>query len=157
MQPNELFVYTDGACHPQSGTGAWAALIFDEGNEIVLQQIVKDTTHQRMELTAVIEALKYAHEEVEGFFITILYTDSQYVIGLRARREKLEKNNFLTKKGTAIQNVDLVKVFFALCDQVLPDLHKVKAHQKQDDTPNHNRTVDKLVRKTLRAYLKSGH
>ena len=155
MLQNILTIYTDGACHPQSGTGAWAAIVFDGHEEVVLQQIVENTTHQRMELTAAIETLTYTNNKDSKPTIIFLYTDSQYVVDLPARREKLEQRDFVTKKGSEVQNTDLVKAFFALLDQIPVTLYKVKAHQKQGDTPNHNRTVDKLVRKILRAHLKS--
>lgn len=152
-----LDIYTDGACHPPSQTGAWAAILFgvpDQDEEVVLQGIVPNTTHQRMELTAAIEALHYAHNQTPSYAVA-LYTDSQYVVDLPARRPKLEQQGFITKKGKQVQNTDLLKVFFDWLDKVEVSLHKVKAHQKVSDSPNHNRKVDKLVRKVLREIVKT--
>lgn len=152
-----LDIYTDGACHPPSQTGAWSAILFDLPNkdeEVVLQGIVQNTTHQRMELRAAIEALRYAHNQVPLCAVA-LYTDSQYVADLPMRRSKLEQQGFITKKGKYIQNTDLVKVFFGLLDKLEVNIHKVKAHQKASELPNHNRKVDKLVRKILRQAIKA--
>ncbi|EAY25997.1 ribonuclease H family protein [Microscilla marina] len=152
-----LTIYTDGACHPPSQTGAWAALIFAANNEedTLLQGIVTHTTHQRMELTAAIEALYYAEKKAMPLSTVALYTDSQYVADLPTRRKKIVQGNFITKKGNLRQNTDLLQVFFGLLDRVEVELYKVKAHQKQGDLPNHNRRVDKWVRKVLREHLRS--
>ncbi|WP_299457041.1 ribonuclease H [uncultured Microscilla sp.] len=152
-----LTIYTDGACHPPSQTGAWAAIIFAANNEedTVLQGIATHTTHQRMELTAVIEALCYTEKKATPLSKVALYTDSQYVADLPTRRKKIVQENFITKKGTVRQNADLLKVFFGLLDRLEVEFYKVKAHQKQGDLPNHNRRVDKWVRKVLREYLRS--
>jgi ribonuclease HI len=151
-----LDIYTDGACHPPSQTGAWAAILFgvpDQDEEGVLQGIVPNTTHQRMELTAAIEALRYAHNQAP-LCAVVLYTDSQYVADLPVRRPKLEQQGFITKKGKQVQNADLLKVFFDWLNKVEVSIYKVKAHQKVSDLPNHNRKVDKLVRKVLRQAIK---
>lgn len=145
-------IYTDGACHPPTKTGCWGVLILQQGvPDEVLHEIVKDTTHQRMELLAVIEATKLAIKQQLNE-VTI-YTDSQYVVDLPNRRAKLEVNNYLTKAGKRLQNADLLETFFELSDRIVLLLVKVKAHQKQTNDPNPNRTIDRWVRKKLREYM----
>ena len=152
-----LDIYTDGACHPPSQRGAWAAIlfgVFDQKEEVVLQGIVQNTTHQRMELTAATEALRYAHNQ-GPLCAVALYTDSQYVADLPTRRSKLEQQDFMTKKGKQVQNTDLLREFLGWLDKLEVSIHKVKAHQKASELPNHNRKVDKLVRKILRQAIKA--
>jgi len=61
-------IYTDGSCLGNPGPGGWAAIITEsggtgDGKEIALSGHTKDTTNNRMEMMAVIEALKYLHKK----------------------------------------------------------------------------------------------
>lgn len=147
---NKVTIYTDGACHPPSKTGSWGAKMWQDEEVVWLHNIEEGTTHQRMELTAVIEGVRAAYKQFSDFQVIDVYTDSQYVVDLPARRNKIEVQGFRTKKGRYRVNSDLLKQFFELLDQAQVHLHKVKAHQKQTNTLNHNRAVDQLVRKLLR-------
>ncbi len=71
----EIILYTDGACSPNPGPGGWAALIIMDGKQTTLSGSDPQTTNNRMELTAAIEALKHVKE---GRQIT-LFTDSEYL------------------------------------------------------------------------------
>ena len=143
-------VYTDGSCHTQRRIGAWAAIVFTGAKKKLLSGIVKDTTHNRMELMAVIKAIQYVKEH-DGNISTIrVYTDSQYVTGLPERREKIELTGFITGKGNTLQNADLVKIFFETLSTLSIEFVKVKAHQKKTDILNYNREADMLSRKLLR-------
>ena len=68
-------IYTDGACSGNPGPGGWGAVLRYKGAEKELSGGEKDTTNNRMELTAVIKALQALKEPCH---IT-LYTDSKYV------------------------------------------------------------------------------
>ncbi len=68
-------IYTDGACSNNPGKGGWAAVLVYKGREKEIYGGSKNTTNNRMELTAVIEALKAVKEPCN---IT-LTTDSKYV------------------------------------------------------------------------------
>ena len=69
---SEIKIYTDGSCLGNPGPGGWAAIISDDGKngkdgkEIAISGHTKDTTNNRMEMTAVIEALKYLHKKYGG-------------------------------------------------------------------------------------------
>jgi len=143
-------IYTDGSCHPQWRLGAWAAIIIIDSNEFVLSGLAEDTTHQRMELTAVIEAVKHLKNLTPNYGKIHIHTDSQYVVSLRERLTKLRKGNFKTAKGKPIWNSDLIQSLQKLLENI--DLHfiKVNAHQKRTEWRNLNREVDKLARKKLR-------
>lgn len=145
-------IYTDGSCHPQTGTGSWAAYIIYDNNIKKLYSLENNTSHNRMEIEAVIKSLEYCMgNSIENIRI---FTDSQYVINIPKRFPKLEGNNFLTKSGKEIRNKDLLIRLNNLIKKTNPELIKVKAHQKKGDKINYNREVDKLSRKILRDALK---
>lgn len=150
MQEQVTEIYTDGSCHTQSRTGAWVAIILTGTEKKILTGIVHDTTHNRMELSAVIKGIEYIKRNYPAITTIRLFSDSQYVIGLRGRKEKLSATNFFTKKGNEMQNADLVKELLALFSTLSVELIKVKAHQKNTGTVNHNIEADKLCRKMVR-------
>jgi ribonuclease HI len=143
-------IYTDGSCHTQLLNGAWAALVFIDGKKTILKGTESNTTHNRMELLAVINAIKHVEAEVTLKEKLHIYSDSQYVVNLNDRRKKLEAKNFITNKGTPIQNLDLVQTLLNLSDTNTIEYVKVKAHQKPDGSENFNREVDMIVRKLVR-------
>lgn len=146
-------IYTDGSCNPQQKVGAWAALIFYDDKKIVLQDTVSETTHNRMELIAVIKSIEYVLKEILGDKRIKIYTDSQYVEKIPDRTRKLVSKDFKTKKGVEIQNADLVQELIDLLNSTAIEFIKVKAHQKASVMPNYNRDVDKLSRKLVRQYI----
>lgn len=146
-------VYTDGSCHTQLCIGAWAALIFIGDVKIILSGIENNTTHNRMELMAVIKAVEHIRQNEQAALITVV-TDSQYVTGLQARQQKFIANNFTSKKGNQISNADLVKELLALLDKVPVTLQKIKAHQKITVEENYNIEADKLSRSLVRQAVK---
>ena len=143
-------IYTDGSCHTQYRVGAWVAIVFINTGKKVLSAIVPDTTHNRMELSAVIKAIEYIKNNYPSITTIKLFSDSQYVVGLPGRKEKLSALNFSTKKGDEIQNADLVKELFRHLSTSPVEFIKVKAHQKQSETFNYNIEADKLSRKMVR-------
>jgi ribonuclease HI len=143
-------IYTDGSCHTQQKAGAWAAIIHMDGKKTILKGTEGSTTHNRMELLAVIKAIEHIVKQQNDTEL-IIYTDSQYVCGLPGRKEKLIEQKFLTRKGKPIQNADLVQTLFGLMDKVSTQYIKVKAHQSEEDqTTKYNNLVDKLSRKMVR-------
>lgn len=149
-------IYTDGSCHTQLRTGAWAALLFIEDKKIILKGVAEDTTHNRMELQSVIESLNYLQLHFPEFKTIKIISDSQYVVHLRERREKLIFKNFQTKAGKDIQNADLVKELFDFDDNLKIDYEKIKAHQqKVEGVENFNIEVDLIVRNLLRKKINS--
>ena len=99
-----VFIYADGACKGNPGIGGWGAHLtyMDNRKEIYGGQY--DTTNNRMELTAVIEALSCLKEKVEAF----LYLDSEYVIkGIKEWLPKWRANGWKSSNNKPIKNVDL--------------------------------------------------
>ena len=99
----EVSVYTDGACSGNPGPGGWGAVLIYKGIEKELSGGEPETTNNRMELTAVIQALSQLKEPCA---VTV-YTDSQYIS--RAIEEgwlKKWKAAGFTKKG-GLKNAEL--------------------------------------------------
>ena len=86
-----IHVYTDGACLGNPGPGGWGAVIIEDDITTELSGKEADTTNNRMEVTAVIEALKKISEESE----IIIYSDSTYVINTMVKNWKRNKNKDL--------------------------------------------------------------
>ena len=141
-------IYTDGSCHTQQCVGAWVSILLVNGEKIVLSGTEKDTTHNRMELKAVIKALEFAKKHYKNNSTLTVVSDSQYVVGLNGRKDKLTAQGFNSKSGKEMTNADLVKEFFKLSDKV--NFVKIKAHQKKTAEVNYNIEADVLVRKLMR-------
>jgi ribonuclease HI len=152
MKDNLITLYTDGSCNPEYKIGAWAVVLFVEDERIVLSGTEKQTTHQRMELTAVIKAFDYlAQVNIAGQSIQV-FTDSQYVVDIPRRSTRLKAKSFLTKSGLPIHNADLLQVLMEYIEKLKPTFVKVKAHQH--DVPSVNQEVDELSRKLVREQVK---
>ena len=156
-QLNNIQIYTDGSCHTQHKVGGWAAIIFKDENKLILSGTVLETTHNRMELLSVIKAIKFIDKENIIDYQLDIFTDSQYVAGIESRIPKFKQNNFKTKKGISIQNIDLVQELIRLIETHKIKFIKVKAHQKATKQANYNRDVDKLARKCVRQYVAANH
>ena len=149
----EIRIYTDGSCHTQKRTGAWVAILVDGREKIILEGSEINTTHNRMELMAVIKAIEYVSNNKDHDTVIQIVTDSQYVMGLPDRAGKLTDNNFVTKKGKDLQNTDLLKIFFNLFASHSIHLNKIRAHQKANGRINYNMEADKLSRSIMRRAL----
>ena len=145
-----IIVYTDGSCHTQHRIGGWAAIVFIGDTKTVLKGKELNTTHNRMELKAVIEAVKFITNINTTTSQIQIVSDSQYVVGLTARQTKLTNANFITKKGNALKNTDLVKELLHFVSTLNLEFIKIKAHQQKTDVTNYNIEVDKLCREVVR-------
>jgi ribonuclease HI len=146
----KIHLYTDGSHHHQTRQGAWAALIHHADNSIILKGIVENTTNNRMELWAVIQAITHIKSQNIPYEHICIHTDSQYVIGIDRRKDRLQANNFYTKTGKLLPNVDLLKMMINYIETEPLEFIKVKAHLKKAEANPYHRKVDKLVRRLLR-------
>ena len=91
-------LYTDGACKGNPGEGGWAAIVIQKNNPTrFVNGYDSYTTNNRMELTAVIEGLKYCIDKATSVKIT---SDSKYVIdGITKYIESWRKRNFAKVKN----------------------------------------------------------
>ena len=98
-------IFTDGACSGNPGPGGWGALLRCRGVEKELSGGEKETTNNRMELTAVISALAALKPSCD----ISLYTDSKYVMdGITRWLPNWKKNGWKTSnKKSPVKNVDL--------------------------------------------------
>ena len=97
-------IYTDGACSGNPGPGGWGVFIENSGNVTELSGRDENTTNNRMELKAVIEALKFFTINSE---LTI-HTDSKYVMDGASRWIiNWKKNNWKTAQKKDVKNKDL--------------------------------------------------
>ena len=145
-----LVIYTDGSCHTQHCIGGWAAIVFIGAEKTILKGKELNTTHNRMELLAVINAIKFVLEKDATINHLQIVSDSQYVVGLAARQTKLTSTNFITKKGNTLNNTDLVKELLHFISTLNLEFIKIKAHQQKTETTNYNIEVDKICRAIVR-------
>lgn len=118
-------IYTDGACRGNPGPGGWGAVMFYKGHEKDMFGGVSETTNNRMELTAVIEALESLSRECD----VKLMTDSKYVLqGMTEWIEGWKKRGWKTANKGAVKNVDLWKRLDAAVKRHKIEWQWVKGH-----------------------------
>jgi ribonuclease HI len=118
-------IYTDGSCLTNPGNGGWAAIIKEDGKIKKISGNEKNTTNNRMELLAPINALKKMNASSQ---ITI-YTDSQYVkLGITEWINKWIVNNWQTSKKEDVKNKDLWIELYDLNKSLNVKWKWVKAH-----------------------------
>ena len=97
-------VYTDGACKGNPGPGGWGALLVYKGVEHELWGGERDTTNNRMELTAAIQALA----ALKRTYQVQLVTDSEYVMrGIQEWLPNWKKRGWKTAARQPVKNADL--------------------------------------------------
>tara|TARA_B110001454_G_C12371171_1_gene288506 strand:+ start:49 stop:474 length:426 start_codon:yes stop_codon:yes gene_type:complete len=97
-------IYTDGSCLNNPGNGGWAAIINDSGKITKISGSKKNTTNNKMELMAPINALKKINK---GANVEI-YIDSKYVkLGITEWIHKWMKNSWQTSKKENVKNKEL--------------------------------------------------
>ena len=108
-----IHIYTDGGCSGNPGPGGWAYVMIQktfQGDSIVGEEWggEKDTTNNRMELLAVISALKTLRVKTELSNIVTLCTDSQYVQkGITEWIHSWKRNSWRTSDKKPVKNQDL--------------------------------------------------
>ena len=136
----DIEIYTDGSCLTNPGNGGWAAIINDEKEIRKISGSEKNTTNNRMELLAPINALKDMKPGVE----IKIYTDSQYVKnGITEWINTWLANNWKTSKKEDVKNKDLWIELYNLNKSLNVQWNWVKAH---DGNPM-NEEVDLLAKK----------
>ena len=118
-------IYTDGSCLVNPGNGGWAAIINNEGKIKKISGSEKNTTNNRMELMATINALREisTNQEIE------IYTDSKYVkLGITEWINTWLKNNWKTTKKKDVKNKDLWVELYGLNKSLDVNWNWVKAH-----------------------------
>lgn len=134
-------IYTDGACDPNPGPGGWAALLLYESHEETISGSDFETTNNRMELTAAIQALKTLKQPYQVDF----YTDSQYLrSGITEWIPNWRARNW-RRKGGMLANVDLWQALDGDIQTHQIEWHWVRGHAGD----RNNQRVDYLARKAI--------
>lgn len=127
---NNLVIYTDGGCSGNPGPGGWGTVIIDGTNITKLSGGEKQTTNNRMELSAAINALDavikntgWRNRHVE------VYSDSQYVKnGITSWIKNWKKNGWKTAAKKPVLNQDLWIALDNLYNQLDIEWKWVKGH-----------------------------
>ena len=131
-------IYTDGACKGNPGVGGWGAIIMHNEKNIELFGGENDTTNNRMELKAVIMALKETPTNLE---LTI-YTDSTYVQkGISEWIKNWKVNNWRSSNKKPVKNKDLWVELNDLCQKNKVTWKWVKGHSNN----KYNDLADELA------------
>ena len=130
----KIEIFTDGSCLNNPGSGGWCAILRYGKNEKILSGAEKNTTNNRMELTAVIEALEALKEPCE----IELYSDSTYV--LKGLNEWL--SNWIKKDFKKVKNVDLWKKYIEVSKPHKIHINWVKGHSGHTE----NEICDKIAK-----------
>lgn len=142
-----LDIFTDGACLGNPGPGGWGVVIVDGGG--TCQEFsghAEQTTNNRMELKAVIEALRLTQS---GRVVT-LHTDSQYVKnGITLWIKAWQRNGWWTSQRKPVKNQDLWQELSGLVDGRSIEWIWVKGHSGHPG----NEAADALATGAARALL----
>lgn len=157
MKTDKLLLFTDGSVNQSLnfGYGAYLAVSETEIRTVDLKKLVMlkrfdETTSVKLELQTLLWALK----EVMNFNGEInVYTDSQNILGLAGRRERLEKSDFYSKQNRRITNWEIYQDFYRLTDELNIEIKKVTGHKKtstKDDIDRIFTLVDRASRNAVR-------
>ncbi|PKL15432.1 MAG: ribonuclease HI [Spirochaetae bacterium HGW-Spirochaetae-6] len=143
-KPDGVLVFTDGACSGNPGPGGWGALIQSPQGEIELSGGAFATTNNRMELEAVIQALRFLQSE--GIEQAELYTDSQYVKnGITQWVHNWKINQWKTAAKKPVLNQDLWQTLDELNQKLKISFHWLKGHAGHPE----NERCDALARSEI--------
>ena len=154
---NVLMLFTDGSVNTKSNVGYGAYLAVSElGISLDLlrtQVIVKrfeHTTSTKLELQTLLWALSNVHAFGDK---VIVYTDSQNILGLQARRARLEHCDYCSNKNRRLKYYELYQKFYRMIDHLNSEFVKVSGHlvsNQKDDIDKIFSLVDRASRNALR-------
>lgn len=142
-------IFTDGACSENPGPGGWAVVINTEEKCYTVSGNELNTTNNRMELMAVIEAFKKILVKSNNNDTFEIFSDSAYVVNTINNNwiETWQSNNWKTTKGENVKNKDLWESLIELRRKinqkgVVVTITKIKGHSGN----TFNELVDKLAK-----------
>ena len=146
-ETNKVIIYTDGACRGNPGPGGWGALLIYGKHNKEICGGEKESTNNRMELTAAIRALHTLKKPC----IAEIHTDSSYLKdGITKWIINWKKNNWRTSAKKPVKNVDLWQ---ELDSAIVP--HQVHWRWVKGHAGNAgNERADELANQGLLKYLK---
>ncbi|MBR2604202.1 MAG: ribonuclease HI [Clostridia bacterium] len=136
----QVTIYTDGACSGNPGPGGWGCILMYNQHRKESSGSALNTTNNRMEITAALEALKLLKEPCR----VDLYTDSAYLCNALEKKwlDTWSKNGWKTASKSNVENQDLWKELIVELDRHDVQFHKVKGHADNE----YNNRCDKLAR-----------
>ena len=142
---DQVIIYTDGACSRNPGPGGWGCVLISGAHRKEANGCAAETTNDRMELTAAIEALRMLKRSCS----VNLYTDSAYLCNAfeKGWLDQWRRNGWKTTNRHEVENRDLWEQLDALCVTHIVRFHKVKGHS---DNVENNR-CDKLAREAIKS------
>ena len=136
-------IYTDGSCLENPGDGGWAAIIIIGQQKKIISGNQENTTNNRMELLAPIEALKTLKKKSKVEIIT----DSKYVkLGITEWIHHWKLNGWQTSNKKEVKNIDLWKQL----DSLVKDFDTKWSWVKGHSTDLLNNEVDLLAKKAAK-------
>lgn len=142
-----VYIYTDGACKGNPGPGGWGAILRYNEVERAISGGEKSTTNNRMELTAMVEALKQLKEPCE----VIATSDSKYLLdGLQKGWAANWRNKGWRKAdGKPAINADLWEILLNLTNKHKMEYHWIRGHTGHPE----NERADRLASEAAEHYL----
>lgn len=145
---DRITIWADGACSGNPGPGGWGVLLAWNDHKRELKGGAAETTNNRMELTAAIEALAVLKRPSTVDF----YTDSQYLRGgITAWINNWKKNGWRTNDRKPVKNVDLWQKLDDLRTRHQVAWHWVRGHAGTEG----NERADELARAGMASYKKA--
>ena len=139
-------IYTDGACKGNPGVGGWGAILRFGGTEKELFGGVANTTNNRMEMIAVIEALRSLSRSCDA----VVFTDSSYVQkGISEWIHGWKRNGWKTSDKKPVKNADLWQTLDQLAAGHKIEWQWVKGHAGHPE----NERADLLANRGVAAVL----
>lgn len=140
----EVMVYTDGACSGNPGPGGWGAILFYGSHRKELSGGEAMSTNNRMEIKAVIEALKLLKEPCKA----TVYSDSAYVVNCFNQNwiRGWLRNGWKNSKNQPVENRDLWEQLWQLMQKHSVAYVKVKGHSDNE----FNNRCDELARAAIK-------
>ena len=130
----QVIIYTDGACSGNPGPGGWGAILMYRDKKLEISGYEDQTTNNRMELMAPIQALKRLKEPCE----VQVYSDSAYLVNAFQKHwlDNWQRKNWVKSDKKPVENQDLWKELLKYAGVHTIHWFKVKGHA---DNPYNNR------------------
>jgi len=139
---NTVVIYTDGACSGNPGPGGWGSILMYNGHRRELSGGESETTNNRMEMMAVIQAL----ETLKRPCRIVIHTDSTYVMkGMTEWLEQWKRRNWRTAAKQPVKNVELWQRLEKAIERHQVDWRWVKGHSGIPE----NERADELARDAI--------
>ncbi len=144
--PEQVDIYTDGACRGNPGPGGWAALLRYGSRETTIHGAAQETTNNRMELQAALSAL----QKLKRPCTVRITTDSKYLMdGIQQWLPHWKRNGWKTSAKKPVKNQDLWQQLDGQVERHTVTWNWVQGHSGHAE----NEQVDRLANEAIDALL----